>query len=159
MKAEESLQNTDNSMKEMEPSAEANPVTPATEGAFSSKCGKCALNNLLGRKEITDEMLDQICTKFEKEVKQDYRHALGGDYDINVLMDALKVFGKECRWLSGSKIAICREGELEKPERVGYLINRALKPSIFKSMVGLSDRHWIAVRNYEGQYYLFDSKS
>jgi hypothetical protein len=64
------------------------------QGTFSSKCGKCALNNLLGRKEINEQMLDDICTKLEKEIKQDYRHALGGDYDINVLIDALKIFAK-----------------------------------------------------------------
>jgi hypothetical protein len=42
---------------------------------------------------------------------------------------------------------------------VGYLINRSLKPNVFKAFVGLSDRHWIAVRQHKGQYYLLDSKS
>ena len=129
------------------------------QGRFNAKCGKYALNNLLGQKQLTSKMLDDICSKLEKEVKQDYRHALGGDYDVNVLIDALGIFDKECRWLSGSKIEICRESEEQRPGRVGYLINRSLKPNIFKAMVGLSDRHWVAVRQYNGQYYLLDSKA
>jgi hypothetical protein len=41
-------------------------------------------------------MLNDIC---KKEFKQDYQHALGGDYDVNVLMEVLKIYGKECKWV------------------------------------------------------------
>lgn len=79
------------------------------QGNFNAKCGKYALNNLLGDKCFTSQMLNDICTKLEKEVKQNYRHALGGDYDVNVIIDALSIYNKECRWLAGDKIAICKE--------------------------------------------------
>lgn len=46
-----------------------------------------------------------------------------------------------------------------RPARVGYLINRSLKPNMLKAMVGLSDRHWIAVRLFNSHYYLLDSKA
>jgi hypothetical protein len=73
------------------------------QGLFNNCCGKYALNNLLGSKEISTQMLDAICKKFEKKFKQDYKHTFGGDYDINILIEALRVYEKECKWLSGSK--------------------------------------------------------
>lgn len=129
------------------------------QGPFNSKCGKCAVNNLLGAKRVTTEMLNGVCEKLEKETKLHYRHALGGDYDVNVLLDVLQTFSKECRWLNGNKMDIYRDCQIMKRERVGFLINRKMKSNLLKAMVGLSDRHWIAVRQHEGQYYLFDSKS
>lgn len=63
-------------------------------------CGKCAVNNLLGKEALTSGMLNEICNNLAKEVKQDYRHILGGDYDVNVLISALKINSKECRWIN-----------------------------------------------------------
>jgi hypothetical protein len=74
------------------------------QGNFNSLCGKCAINNLLGKEEVTKSMLDDICTRFKKEVKQSYKHIFGGDYDLNVLMEALSIFGKECKWISANQL-------------------------------------------------------
>lgn len=69
------------------------------QGAFGSQCGKCALNNLLGSHEVTRQMLDDICKRFSNDYKQDYKHMFGGDYDVNVLTEALSIFNKDCKWL------------------------------------------------------------
>lgn len=50
-------------------------------------------------------MLDDICKKFSNEYKQDYKHMFGGDYDVNVLTDALNIFNKDCKWLNTSDLA------------------------------------------------------
>ena len=72
------------------------------QGTFSNKCGQYALNNLLGGKYIDSAMLNQICDQFQKEISHNNKHAFGGDYDINVLIEALKIMSKDCVWL-GSK--------------------------------------------------------
>ena len=47
-------------------------------------------------------MLNEICHNLAIEIKQDYRHVLGGDYDVNVLISALKIHSKECRWINSA---------------------------------------------------------
>lgn len=44
-------------------------------------------------------MLDDICQRFSKDYKQDYKHMFGGDYDVNVLTEALSIYNKDCKWL------------------------------------------------------------
>ena len=105
-------------------------------------------------------MLNQICSRFKKDFGQDCKHPLGGDYDLNALIQALSVFDKECQWLDNKdKLAICSKAKEDNPNRVGYLINISQKANFLKAIVGLSDRHWIAVRYHNKQYYLLDSKA
>jgi hypothetical protein len=34
-----------------------------------------------------------------------------------------------------------------------------MEPNFIKGLVGLSDRHWVAVKVIDNNFYLFDSKS
>jgi len=45
-----------------------------------------------------------------------------------------------------------------KEERIGYVINQQSESNWFKKNLGISDRHWIALRCIGGIYYELDSK-
>jgi hypothetical protein len=83
----------------------------------------------------------------------------GGDYDANVLVLALQNLGYHTKWLdSRDEETIIFDSMVYKEERVGYIINQQCESNWFKRNLGMSDRHWVALRCIGGIYYLLDSK-
>jgi len=70
---------------------------------FNSDCGVYALNNLLGRNAFTNLDLNQISKQLSTDLINPYKHFLGGDFDVSVLIIALQRNNYECLWLDNRK--------------------------------------------------------
>ncbi|KAM7343793.1 josephin domain containing [Cochliomyia hominivorax] len=120
-------------------------------------CALHTLNNLFQSHEaFTKEQLDQICTNLNPNVwLNPHRSMLGlGNYDINVIMQALQLRNCEAAWFDKRKDPEC----IDLSVIVGFILN---VPSDYKFgfiTLPLRKRHWIAVRAINGKYYNLDSK-
>ncbi|KAJ0180275.1 hypothetical protein K1T71_003679 [Dendrolimus kikuchii] len=100
--------------------------------------------------------LDAICSRLSPNVWiNPHRSMLGlGNYDINVIMAALQKKGCEAIWFDKRKDPGC----LDLSNICGFILN---VPSDYKLgfvMLPLRRRHWITIRQIQGNFYNLDSK-
>ncbi|XP_063360076.1 josephin-2 [Cydia amplana] len=120
-------------------------------------CALHALNNLFQeRGTFSKNELDGICSRLSPNVWiNPHRSMLGlGNYDINVIMAALQLKGCEAVWFDKRKDPGC----LDLSNICGFILN---VPSDYKFgfvMLPLRRRHWIAIRQIQGNFYNLDSK-
>lgn len=120
-----------------------------------------AVNNVLGHAAYDAGRFDDICRSISTDLINPHRNFFGGDYDVNVMIIALQGKGFACTWLDARRGGATQE-EASKREVCGYLVNKKLlsspAKSFFKSVLGMSGRHWICARKMGDAYYLLDSK-
>ncbi|XP_046964967.1 josephin-1 [Vanessa cardui] len=120
-------------------------------------CALHALNNLFQtRNTFSKSELDTICSRLSPNVWiNPHRSMLGlGNYDINVIMAALQKKGCEAVWFDKRKDPGC----LDLSNICGFILN---VPSDYKLgfvMLPLRRRHWITIRQIQGNFYNLDSK-
>ncbi|XP_028178093.1 josephin-2 [Ostrinia furnacalis] len=120
-------------------------------------CALHALNNLFQtRGTFSKSELDSICSRLSPNVWiNPHRSMLGlGNYDINVIMAALQKKGCEAVWFDKRKDPGC----LDLSNICGFILN---VPSDYKLgfvMLPLRRRHWITIRQIQGNFYNLDSK-
>ncbi|XP_038215548.1 josephin-1 [Zerene cesonia] len=120
-------------------------------------CALHALNNLFQmRNTYSKSDLDSICSRLSPNVWiNPHRSMLGfGNYDINVIMAALQKKGCEAIWFDKRKDPGC----LDLSNICGFILN---VPSDYKLgfvMLPIRRRHWIAIRQIQGNFYNLDSK-
>lgn len=120
-----------------------------------------AVNNVLGSSAYQPQHFDDICRSISSDLINPHRHIFGGDYDVNVMIIALQSKGFSCHWLDSRKGGATQQ-QTSRREVCGYLVNKKLlsspAKSFFKSVLGMSGRHWICARKLGDAYYLLDSK-
>ncbi|XP_049866843.1 josephin-2 isoform X2 [Pectinophora gossypiella] len=119
-------------------------------------CALHALNNLFQKGSYSKSELDAICSRLSPNVWiNPHRSMLGlGNYDINVIMAALQKKDCEAIWFDKRKDPAC----LNLSHISGFILN---VPSDYKLgfvMLPLRRRHWIAIRQIQGNFYNLDSK-
>ncbi|XP_050664012.1 josephin-2 [Leptidea sinapis] len=120
-------------------------------------CALHALNNLFQKSNTYSKSdLDSICSRLSPNVWiNPHRSILGfGNYDINVIMAALQKNGCEAIWFDKRKDPGC----LNLANICGFILN---VPSDYKLgfvMLPIRRRHWIAIRQIQGNFYNLDSK-
>lgn len=62
-----------------------------------------SINNLLRSPVYTKSKMEEICYNLSDDFINPHKHALGGDYDANVIMIALQQQGYECQWIDKRK--------------------------------------------------------
>lgn len=121
-------------------------------------CAVHSLNNVFQEQIFTKELLDEICIQLSPAWINPHRSVLGlGNYDINVIMSALKL-KKNCEaiWFDKRK----DPETIDTSKVVGFILNI---PSKYE-MAGLftvpllGKRHWVAIKEINGQFYNLDSK-
>ncbi|KAK9694223.1 Josephin [Popillia japonica] len=119
-------------------------------------CALHALNNLFQMKEFTKEELDSICYNLSPDVWiNPHKSILGlGNYDINVLMKALQSRGYEVIWFDKRKDPNC----INLRNIFGFILNVPSEYKVSFITLPLRRRHWIAIRQINGNYYNLDSK-
>ncbi|XP_060777669.1 josephin-2 isoform X2 [Neoarius graeffei] len=119
-------------------------------------CAIHALNNVLQERVFTREAADDICKRLAPQcVVNPHRSVLGtGNYDVNVIMAALQSRELAAVWWDKRRSvqSLC----LEKVQ--GFILNVPSRVSLGIVSLPLKRRHWLAVRQVNGQYYNLDSK-
>ncbi|XP_058245749.1 josephin-2 isoform X1 [Hemibagrus wyckioides] len=120
-------------------------------------CAIHALNNVLQERVFTKEAADDICKRSlaPQCVVNPHRSVLGtGNYDVNVIMAALQSRELAAVWWDKRRSvqSLC----LEKVQ--GFILNVPSRVSLGIVSLPLRRRHWLAVRQVNGQYYNLDSK-
>ncbi|XP_051577465.1 josephin-2-like [Myxocyprinus asiaticus] len=119
-------------------------------------CAIHALNNVLQERVFTKETADDICKRLAPQcVMNPHRSVLGtGNYDVNVIMSALQSRGLAAVWWDKRRSVqnLC----LDKIQ--GFILNVPSRVSLGIVSLPLRRRHWLAVREVNGQYYNLDSK-
>ncbi|XP_077455870.1 josephin-2 [Stigmatopora argus] len=120
-------------------------------------CAIHALNNVLQERVFTKETADDICKRLAPQcVVNPHRSVLGtGNYDVNVIMAALQSRDLAAVWWDKRRPvrSLC-------VSRVdGFILNVPSCVSLgVLSLPLLRRRHWLAVRQVNGQFYNLDSK-
>lgn len=120
-------------------------------------CALHALNNLFQmRGTYTKADLDYICSSLSPNVWiNPHKSMLGlGNYDINVIMAALQKKGCEAIWFDKRKDPGC----LDLSNICGFILNVPSDYKIGFVMLPLKRRHWITIRQIQGNFYNLDSK-
>ncbi|XP_061676848.1 josephin-2 [Syngnathoides biaculeatus] len=120
-------------------------------------CAIHALNNVLQERVFTKETADDICKRLAPQcVVNPHRSVLGtGNYDVNVIMAALQSRELEAVWWDKRRTvaSLC----ISKID--GFILNVPSCVSLGTMSLRLPRRrHWLAVRQVNGQYYNLDSK-
>lgn len=137
-------------------------------------CALHALNNLFQTKDcFTKVELDSICHSLSPNYWiNPHKSVLGlGNYDINVVMKALRNRSYETIWFDKRKYVIksirCLSFNLccSRDPRVlvlenifGFILNVPSEYKLSFVTLPLRRRHWVAIREINGQYYNLDSK-
>jgi len=132
---------------------------PYHERQSKQLCALHALNNVLQDKHaFTQKSLDDICQRLSPDTFiNPHKSMFGlGNYDVNVLMAALQDKGMETVWFDKRKSV----NILDVSQIMGFILNL---PSDFKfGFVKLpftsNFKHWIAIRQLDGQFLNLDSK-
>mmetsp|Transcript_67987 Transcript_67987/g.76118 ORF Transcript_67987/g.76118 Transcript_67987/m.76118 type:complete len:189 (+) Transcript_67987:103-669(+) len=111
-------------------------------------CGIHALNNLLGGPFLTKEILDEIANRLSISTSSGwwnnpYKSMFGlGNYDVNVLMLALKEKGYDTQYLDTRREKNLWETQLKQQETtaIGLVCN----------VRGIWNRHWKAIKFIKG---------
>ena len=74
--------------------------SPSLIAQVRELCALHALNNVLQRREFSEKQLDAICDQLAPgSWLNPHRSLLGtGNFDVNVLMTALQLRGRDARW-------------------------------------------------------------
>ena len=112
------------------------------------------LNNLLGSPEYNKNLLNNICFDLSSEFINPYKSVLGGDFDVTVLMDALRHHNMSVRWLKKNEEI---SNFWSDPNFVGFLLNNEREKANFISKILGSGRHWTCVKKVNGKYLHLDS--
>ncbi|KAL0985170.1 hypothetical protein UPYG_G00153690 [Umbra pygmaea] len=119
-------------------------------------CAIHALNNVLQERVFTKETADDICKRLAPQcVVNPHRSMLGtGNYDVNVIMAALQSRDLAAVWWDKRRTvqSLC----VDKVQ--GFILNVPSRVSLGIVSLPLKRRHWLAVRQVNGQYYNLDSK-
>ncbi|XP_061530507.1 josephin-2 isoform X2 [Phycodurus eques] len=120
-------------------------------------CAIHALNNVLQERVFTKETADDICKRLAPQcVVNPHRSVLGtGNYDVNVIMAALQSRELAAVWWDKRRTvaSLC----ISKVQ--GFILNVPSCVSLgILSLPLPRRRHWLAVRQVNGQYYNLDSK-
>lgn len=119
-------------------------------------CAIHALNNVLQERVFTKETADDICKRLAPQcVVNPHRSMLGtGNYDVNVIMAALQSRELAAVWWDKRRTvqSLC-VGKVH-----GFILNVPSRVSLGIVSLPLKRRHWLAVRQVNGQYYNLDSK-
>ncbi|XP_010883184.1 josephin-2 [Esox lucius] len=119
-------------------------------------CAIHALNNVLQERVFTKETADDICKRLAPQcVVNPHRSMLGtGNYDVNVIMAALQCRDLAAVWWDKRRTvqSLC----VDKVQ--GFILNVPSRVSLGIVSLPLRRRHWLAVRQVNGQYYNLDSK-
>lgn len=122
-------------------------------------CAMHALNNSFQARVFTKEFLDEICLNLSPDHwVNPHRSVLGlGNYDINVIMSALKI-KKNCEaiWFDKRK----DPDTVDTSNIVGFILNIPSKYELggLFTVPLLGKRHWIAIKEVGGRFYNLDSK-
>ncbi|XP_056299606.1 josephin-2 [Pseudoliparis swirei] len=119
-------------------------------------CAIHALNNVLQERVFTKETADDICKRLAPQcVVNPHRSLLGtGNYDVNVIMAALQSRELAAVWWDKRRTV----QSLCMPKVQGFILNVPSRVSLGIVFLPLRRRHWLAVRQVNGQYYNLDSK-
>ncbi|TWW79117.1 Josephin-2 [Takifugu flavidus] len=119
-------------------------------------CAIHALNNVLQERVFTKETADDLCKRLAPQcVVNPHRSVLGtGNYDVNVIIAALQSRDLAAVWWDKRRTvqSLC----VSKVQ--GFILNVPSKVSLGIVSLPLRRRHWLAVRQVDGQYYNLDSK-
>ncbi|CAF1032451.1 unnamed protein product [Rotaria sordida] len=108
------------------------------------RCGVHALNNLFQTPHLfTHEDLDKIVRQYDKRyVDNEYGTLWIGDYDLRILIEAIKKHGHTVR-------------------QINFYDNEPLQnlpwDSYFGLLINLNGEHWFTIKNFNGIYYNLDS--
>ncbi|XP_034053067.1 josephin-2 [Gymnodraco acuticeps] len=119
-------------------------------------CAIHALNNVLQERVFTKETADDICKRLAPQcVVNPHRSVLGtGNYDVNVIMAALQSRELAAVWWDKRRTV----QNLCMSKVHGFILNVPSRVSLGIVSLPLRRRHWLAVRQVNGQYYNLDSK-
>lgn len=131
-------------------------------------CAVHALNNLLQSQRFEKIELDKICESMTpRHIWNPHRNPFGlGNYDVNVLMAALKLEGFDVIWFDKRKKLNC----LNLSNIFGFIINIPVPYSLLSLPIPFYEgKHWVALRRLpkssdaslsspECAYYNLDSK-
>uniref|UniRef100_A0A8C5QPI6 Josephin-2 n=1 Tax=Leptobrachium leishanense TaxID=445787 RepID=A0A8C5QPI6_9ANUR len=119
-------------------------------------CAVHALNNLLQRPEISQQLAEDICRGLAPDsMINPHRSFLGtGNYDVNVIMAALQTLDYAAVWWDKRKSL----DSLVLSEIFGFILNIPSAISLGFFSLPIKRKHWIAVRDVSGVYYNLDSK-
>ncbi|XP_067094343.1 josephin-2 [Osmerus mordax] len=119
-------------------------------------CAIHALNNVLQERVFTKESADDICKRLAPQcVVNPHRSMLGtGNYDVNVIMAALQSRELAAVWWDKRRAV----QNLCVSKVHGFILNVPSRVSLGLVSLPLRRRHWLAVRQVNGQYYNLDSK-
>lgn len=113
------------------------------ERQFRLRCGLHALNNLFQMEQVfTSSFLDSIVEKYDRsKVDNDFGEKQIGNYDLTVLMEALKSLGFRL-------------------QQINYLrddFRRTRWDSFFGILLNRNRDHWIAIKKINEHFYDLDS--
>lgn len=120
-------------------------------------CALHALNNLFQEEDaFTKAELDNICYSLSpNDWINPHKSLFGfGNYDINVIMAALQKKNCEAIWFDKRKDPNC----LILNNIKGFILNLPIDSRFKFGFSPMKSRHWIAIREVEGNYYNLDSK-
>ena len=113
------------------------------------RCGRHALNNLLGGPSFATTDLDYIASSISAgALDLSHRWPILGNYDVNCIIIALQQRGLEAEWWDRRKsddelrVALVRDGA---PSLVGLLLNVRSRPRFLGGWMPVG-RHWLALR-------------
>ena len=114
------------------------------------RCGRHALNNLLGSGVVTDEELERHAASLATS-RLDFSHRwpVLGNYDANVVLLALAHRGYEAQWWDRrSPNEALRDALRSDASVVGLLLNVRRPPGLLSRWlpIPIHARHWVALR-------------
>ena len=124
-------------------------------------CALHSLNNLFQKNVFTKQMLDSIVYEYDKSwCWNEYSSFFTGNYDLTILLDALKSKGYTLR-----AIDINESFDIfNYKDAFGLLLNVPLERPFFDRLPVIRTftkpgRHWLTIKSVdEEQYFDFDSK-
>ena len=107
------------------------------------RCGIHSLNNLFQIPHLfTHEHLETIIREFNKSSNHDYSQFWIGDYDLRVLIEAIKRCGFNVRQINFYN---------------GESLQDLSWDSYFGLLININGNHWFTIKNLQGVYYNLDS--
>lgn len=110
---------------------------------------------MLGYEAYDKEGMNNICYDLSEDLVNPHKHIFGGEYDANVLINALQNKGARVEW-HDRRLPVSIDFELKKGEFIGFLVNSGGTRSIFSVLFKTSGRHWFVVKKLGEKYYLLD---
>lgn len=90
-----------------------------------------------------------------KDFINPYKSVFGGDFDVTVLIQALKGLSMDVKWLKKDEDANLYFG---KENFIGFLVNSEIKKGkSLSKFLGQSGRHWTCIKKHMDKYVHLDS--